>query len=248
MTPWYRNIMCGFDTETTGVDTRQDRIIQWGAVDLLPDGQARADVEYVNPGIPIPVGASGVHGITDEYVRQFGNPPAESTRRLAERLAASVKARIPIIGMNLSFDLALSHWESRRYGLPALWELCDGEPAPIIDVLVLDKQVDPYRRGRRNLAALCQHYGVPHGGAHEAVEDIKASARVGWVIASRYPEIGNADPLALHRSQKQWKAEQAASFQHYQRTKGGKPNAYIDPCWPACLDPTHPTDGMVPTP
>jgi DNA polymerase-3 subunit epsilon len=246
-TPWYRNIVDGTDTESSGTNTRTARIVQWGAVRMLPNGQVYADVEHINPGEEILTSkefqdaSDNSHKITADHLRRYGNPPAESIRRYTQRLAESVAAKIPILGMNLPYDLALLHWECKRYDLPTLWELCGGEPAPIIDVYVLDKHVEPYRPGKRKLGDLCRRWKVPHGGEHDAVEDIKASARVGWKIAHMFQaEIGGADPFALHEHQKTWKRAQAASFQTYKRKTD--PNAYIDPCWPACLDLTHPTD------
>jgi DNA polymerase-3 subunit epsilon len=244
VTPWYKDILCGFDTESTGVDVREDRVIQWAAVDMIPDGRVLANAELVNPGIPIPPGATKIHGITDEDVQRTGNPPADALRRLTTKLAECAQAKIPILGMNLAYDFSLLHWECLRYNLPTLWELCGGEPAPIIDVYVLDKQVDPWRGGKRKLVDLCRHYGVSHDGAHDAVEDVKASGRVGWVIANTFrEEIGNIGALALHEKQKTWRHQQQASLQKYFRykKKPPQPDAYCDPCWPACLDLSHPT-------
>ena len=54
-----------YDTETTGVRARSDRIIEIAAYD--PD-RDKSYVALVNPGMPIPAEASAVHHITDEMV------------------------------------------------------------------------------------------------------------------------------------------------------------------------------------
>jgi len=55
-----------FDTETTGVKTDKDRIIEIAALDPFKE---RTFVSFVNPGIPIPPEASAIHGIWDEDVK-----------------------------------------------------------------------------------------------------------------------------------------------------------------------------------
>ena len=62
-------ILMIFDTETTGVNVREDRIVQIGAV-YWSGGQrcARPREININPGVPIPVGASQVHNIFDDDV------------------------------------------------------------------------------------------------------------------------------------------------------------------------------------
>ena len=57
-----------FDLETTGVDPYNDRIVQIGLIQLLPDGKKIEKEWLINPGISIPRGASEIHGITDDMV------------------------------------------------------------------------------------------------------------------------------------------------------------------------------------
>ena len=56
------------DLETTGTDTREDRIVEVAVLTVYPGGTAVSFVRRVNPGRPIPAGASAVHGITDADV------------------------------------------------------------------------------------------------------------------------------------------------------------------------------------
>ena len=51
-----------FDLETTGVDIQRDRIVDIAAVKVLPDGSRETRRRLVNPGIPIPAGATAVRG------------------------------------------------------------------------------------------------------------------------------------------------------------------------------------------
>lgn len=61
-----------FDNETTGTDIVLDKIVQFAAIKVNPEtweeiGEAKNVL--MNPGIPIPKGASDIHGITDEMVK-----------------------------------------------------------------------------------------------------------------------------------------------------------------------------------
>ena len=58
-----------FDIESTGVNPRQDRIIELAAVKLHPDGQEETKTWLLNPTVKIPPETTEIHGITDEIVR-----------------------------------------------------------------------------------------------------------------------------------------------------------------------------------
>jgi len=58
-----------FDLETTGVSTSNDRIVQIGAIKRMPDGTEEVKNVLINPTIPIPEGATMVHGISNEDVQ-----------------------------------------------------------------------------------------------------------------------------------------------------------------------------------
>jgi DNA polymerase-3 subunit epsilon len=186
-----------------------------------------------------------VHGITDVWIAEHGNPPVEALNRLVEELARRVIAKIPIVGMNLAYDFTLLRYECLRWGIPWV-EVRAGRPlAPVIDIYVLDKRIDPYRPGSRKLAdsekgpGMATQYGVTLIGAHDAVADTLAAVEVARYIAAARPEINGLGPYRLHAAQADWKAEQAAGLQEYFRRKKGQPGAVVDPCWPVCYDDTH---------
>jgi DNA polymerase III epsilon subunit-like protein len=85
----------------------------------------------------------------------------------------------------------------------------------VIDIFVIDKAADRYRRGGRKLVDLCTTYQVKHGGAHDATEDALAAGRVAGRLAQRYPRIAAMDLDELHAAQVRWAAEQATSFRQY---------------------------------
>jgi len=56
-----------YDTETTGIKSEKDRIIELAAYDPQRD---KTFSKLMNPGMPIPAGATAVHHITDEMVAE----------------------------------------------------------------------------------------------------------------------------------------------------------------------------------
>ena len=58
-----------FDLETTGIDPGSDKIVEISVLRIDPDGSRETRTRRINPGRPIPAGATAVHGIRDEDVR-----------------------------------------------------------------------------------------------------------------------------------------------------------------------------------
>jgi DNA polymerase-3 subunit epsilon len=57
-----------FDLETTGVSVTHDRIVEICLLKVFPDFREEIRTYRVNPGIPIPAGATAVHGISNADV------------------------------------------------------------------------------------------------------------------------------------------------------------------------------------
>ena len=234
---WHKGPMAGFDLETTGVDVEQDRIVTASLVWIFPpasDSERARTIEQttiVNPGVPIPPGATAVHGITDERAAAEGQDPEAVLQSLVTELGHIIQAGTPIVGMNLVYDLTLLDRECRRWGVPALDRI-----EPVVDVRVLDKHVS-WRRGPRKLQDLCSFWGVKLDQAHHSGADALASLRLAFVLAERHPQF--QIPLAeLHARQIGWHAEQVASFAGYRR-RIGDPLTDEDGSWPVrpCRNP-----------
>lgn len=129
--------------------------------------------------------------------------------------------------MNAAYDLSLLHFEGLRLGMP------DIVVGTVIDPLVIDKQIDPYRRGRRTLTALCDQYGVQQGAAHDATGDCLSAARVAYKQLRR-PELASfSDMEPLMLAQAQWRAEQQQSLHEYFLRQGNtEAAASVDGEWP----------------
>ncbi|MGI5429412.1 3'-5' exonuclease [Streptomyces sp. CA-179760] len=229
---WHRELLIGFDLETTGTDPREARIVT-GAVIEVRGGEPLGRREWLaDPGVPIPEGAVAVHGISNERAAAEGRPADQVADALAGVLTSYWKSGVPIVAYNAAFDLTLLSAELRRYGLPSLRDRLGGvDPAPVIDPYTIDRWVDRYRRGKRNLQAVCSEYGVVLDSAHDATADALAAARLAGAIADRHPKIASLGPADLHHRQIEWYAQWAADFQSFLRGKGDT-TAVVDGAWP----------------
>ena len=77
--------MAFIDAASTGLDTRTARIVRLTVLKIDPGGNERTRTVLVNPGTPIPPGATEVHGITDDDVSDVPNFRAYA-KGLAEHL------------------------------------------------------------------------------------------------------------------------------------------------------------------
>ena len=223
----------GFDLETSGVNVIEDRLVTAALVELQPGHRPQTTTWLANPGIDIPQAAADVHGITTAHAREHGRDPGEVLFELTGRLALWLGHGQPVVTMNGSFDLTMLEVENKRHGVPTLIErLGVGKLQPIIDVLVLDKYADPYRKGGRKLVDLCRVYGVTHVGAHDAAGDALAACRIWPRIMAKHATKFRGQTLGgLHQSQVGWRKAQADGLREYFDKKGIEHDG-VDPGWP----------------
>jgi len=229
---WSNGRLAAFDIETTGVNPQNDRIVT-AAVSMVGGGESAEDHAWlVDPGVEIPEGAARVHGITTEMARADGVQPATAVEEITALLASQILNGVPIIAFNARFDLTALHAEALRHDVQPLVDRIGGaENLLVIDPLILDKQLDRYRKGKRQLGVVCEVYGVQLDDAHTANADALAAARVAWKLAQKYSEeVGRLELRALHDQQIIWAAEQAASLQEYFDRQGK--NEVVEQAWP----------------
>ncbi|MDQ0759279.1 3'-5' exonuclease [Streptomyces canus] len=232
MTCWYEGPLAAFDTETTGVDVETDRIVSAAVVVQDAAGtRPRVSRWLVNPGVPVPAGATAVHGLTDEHLQLNGRWPAPVMFEIAETLAEQAAAGRPLVVMNAPFDLTLLDRELRRHRASSLDRWFDSAPLLVLDPRVLDRHLDRYRKGRRTLTDLCAHYGVELTGAHDAAADAQASLDLVRALGRRFAaRLERLAPPELHDLQAVWHAAQARGLQAWFARSGSEES--VDPAWP----------------
>ena len=149
------------DFETTGLDTRNDRIIEIGAVKLV-DGHVTEDLSVlVNPEQALKPKITEITGITDQMLR---DQPVitEALPRLLDFIGDC-----PIAAHNADFDYNILQSELRRQGIQREWT--------VIDTLTFARKLYPDMKSHR-LGVLCKRLGVSLKNAHRAVHDATATA------------------------------------------------------------------------
>lgn len=207
------------DFETTGVDVLEDRIVQGFLGVMGRDGEWIEKREWiVDPGIPIPQGASDVHGITDDFVKENGIDPELAIQDIINALYWYLQPpkrnmpKRPLVTFNGCYDMSILKAEAHRYDWPETLE-----SVPMIDVYVCDKSLDKWRRGSRKLVAVAPVYGVPvEENAHDAGADCLMTGRVGWKMMDRWK--GTLDGLC--DKQEAWAREQRESLEAYFKREG----------------------------
>jgi DNA polymerase-3 subunit epsilon len=140
------------------------------------------------------------------------------------------------VGANLAYDLTLLEAENQRHSLPTLRERLHPKPiGPCVDVMVLDKHIDPYRKGGRKLTDLAKHYGVILGDAHTAHADALAACRLFPRILARSKELQSYPLGALHQAQIGWRKTQMDGLRAYFDKRGTEHDG-CDGGWPLRTD------------
>ncbi|MCW2897809.1 MAG: polymerase subunit epsilon [Streptosporangiaceae bacterium] len=228
-----------WDTETTGTNVHEDRIVTAAFIVRVPGGEDRTFSWLINPGVPIPEEAAEIHGIYDAKAQAEGMEPKAALNEIASHLTTALAHSMPLIAFNQSFDWSILHYELIRHGLPTIEERLGKEPVTLVDPIVIDKQMDKYVKGSgaRKLKPTCGRYGVELEDWHTAEADALAALLIAEAQFEKYPRLNRYSPGELFEAQQRWRAEQQASLQTWFRTKaskeqGGDPEMVLAGEWP----------------
>ncbi|MEY5024176.1 MAG: hypothetical protein RL569_1089 [Actinomycetota bacterium] len=222
--PSWAKTLATFDLETTGLDLRESRIVTACVAVLNQNGEVDQVYEWlVNPGVEIPEAASNVHGITTEMAIASGMDPAKAVAEILETLSG-LSQQMPMVAFNAGYDFSILKSEALRYGHAPL------NAVPVIDPLILDRQLVKFRKGKRTLTALCPDYGVALDNAHNSTADAVAAGRLAQSQAARFEEL-NVSAEQLHASQVVWADEQALEFEKWMKTQN-RPDFRAELGWP----------------
>ena len=225
--PEWAETLAVFDTETTGISPDTTRIVSAHLSVLDVHGNSLEPLDWlIDCGIEIPEQATAVHGITTERMRAEGAPAATSIEDIIQRINLLLSAGIAVVAYNAPYDFTILDREAKRYGLEPL-----SSPQPIIDPLIIDKQLDKFRKGKRTLEATAAVYGVTLSSAHNASADAIAAGHIAQAIAKKYSSELMCSAQELHNMQVSWAKEQAESYAQWRKSQN-LPVYPQDGIWP----------------
>ena len=156
-----------FDTETTGLDPENDRIVELGAV-MFENGASTSSYQsYVNPGIRIPPEVSSFNHITDE-VLHVAPTEKDIYPELLKFLGDAASGMTVICGHVAAFDLSFLCGILDRLGIAASFRFVDTR-----QLATLIPELEHH-----SLAAVAEYLDIPHENAHHAKDDALTSGRI----------------------------------------------------------------------
>jgi DNA polymerase-3 subunit epsilon len=165
------------DLETTGVNIGTDKIVEIAMVKILPDGSRLIKRKLINPQMPIPPGATDVHGITDDMVKDAPN---------FKQAANEIKQFLD--------NCDLGGYNSNRFDIPMLIEefLRAGLEFSTEGICMVDVQKIFHMMEQRTLSAAYKFYcNKSLENAHSAEADALATSEILEAQIERYANIGN---------------------------------------------------------
>ena len=167
-----------YDLETTGISCQRDEVIEISAIRVRGGHPVSTFTQLVNPGRPIPYGASSVNHIYDNMVADkpgFSQVLGEFLDFIGDDV---------LVGHNIKrFDMNFIYRDCQRY----FGQTIDND---YIDTLHMAKQCFPAWKHRR-LENLAEYYGISTQGAHRALQDCHMNQQVFELMAQDIAKAAN---------------------------------------------------------
>mgnify|MGYP001073369428 FL=1 len=166
------------DLETTGINISADRIVEIAIVRIGTDGVKAVKRKLINPEMPIPPGATAVHGISNEMVKD-----APTFKQAANEIKQFIE------------NCDLAGYNSNRFDIPMLVEefIRAGIEVDLKDRKLVDVQKVFHMMEQRTLGAAYKFYCDKNlDGAHSAEVDATATWEILEAQLKRYPQLGNS--------------------------------------------------------
>ena len=169
-----------FDIETTGFSSKNDKIIEIGAV-KIKNGEIIGNFSrIINPNMEIPIKITELTGITDEMVKN-----EETIDSVLPKFMEFIKDSV-VVAHNASFDT--SFIKKNCYDLSLKFK------NPIMDTVPLARFLYPeLKKVKLNIVA--KHLGISLENHHRAVDDAKATADILLVCFKKLKEDLNINNL-----------------------------------------------------
>ena len=146
-----------FDFETTGLNPKDDRIIEIAAIKFVDGNPVDRFVTLINPGRPIAPFITDITGIADDMVR---DKPLESDI-ISEFL--EFLNDLPLVAHNISFDKSFLDALCARFSKPK-------KNNPLFDTLQLSRTF-LFFHPVHDLGSISEYFGLSSAGSHRAEKD-----------------------------------------------------------------------------
>ena len=174
-----------FDTETTGLSCRYDRLIEFGAVKMSATGQILDEIDFfINPdGHQLSKFTKEVSHINQEDV-DHGKPIKKALNEILEFFGDSI-----IVAHNAAFDFDFINEALKNNGMPTIQN-------PVIDTLPLARYMYPGMRAYRE-EVLARKFEIDFDaiGAHRANYD---AAHLAQIFDAMLSQLLEKDPHMKH--------------------------------------------------
>ena len=188
-----KKLIC-LDTETTGFSNEFDRIIEIGCVDITYGIEKSIHFQrYINPRRSVPQTSFQIHGLNEEFLKNF--PPFE---KHIDDFLAFIKDATLIIH-NANFDIKFLNAELKRYGYNNLTN-------EVIDTLQLAKKQFPGKKV--NLNALKEYYAIQSekAGQRKTISTIHGKEKASSTVKKNIEKVkyrSNSVNSIFHSSKKE---------------------------------------------
>lgn len=161
------------DCETTGLDPKQDRIIEVAAVRFSISEIFDRYESLIDPQCVIPEASIAIHHITHDMVEGKPTIPAVLPH-LLQFIGKSI-----IVGHGVGFDIEVIASAAERAGIP-----CSIRYNPFLDTLRMARLYGD--SPANSLEQLRRHFNIEAEGAHRAMSDVIVNVEVFKYLAMRY--------------------------------------------------------------
>ena len=157
-----------FDLETSGLDGRRDRVIEFGAVTQRgqsPDAPEETDFLIRLPeGKTLPTAITRLTGITDRDLREQGVSEARAAAQIADMLS---EPNTLLVAYNAQFDLVFLYWLLQRNDRASCLK-----HVKLLDALTVYRDRRPYPH---KLSDAIASYRLSGSNSHRSLDDAKAT-------------------------------------------------------------------------
>lgn len=217
------NKIAAFDLETTGTDPLTARVVTASLVHFDRGVEADTCDWLADPGIDIPDAATRVHGITTEHARKNGQPHGIVVEELITALREAWEAGYTVVAYNAPYDLGVLHSQGSNFTISG----------PVLDPLVVDRARDRFRKGKRTLTLVAEHYKVPLANAHDAHSDARAAGLIARrMLTETYPDLTSMTVDDLMAAQTNWHRTHQTGLREFLQKKGSDVSNFKITAWP----------------